>query len=46
VKTGQEVAKGQPLGRLPESPSGKSVLYFELRAGGTAINPASVIPLN
>jgi septal ring factor EnvC (AmiA/AmiB activator) len=46
VKTGQDVAKGQVVGRLPESPSGKSVLYFELRAGGTAINPSSVVPLN
>ncbi|MBE0602824.1 MAG: peptidoglycan DD-metalloendopeptidase family protein [Deltaproteobacteria bacterium] len=46
VKTGQDVAKGQAVGRLPASPSGKSVLYFELRAGGTAIDPASVIPLN
>ncbi len=46
VKQGQSVVKGQVVGRLPESPSGKSVLYLELRAGGTAIDPASVIPLN
>jgi septal ring factor EnvC (AmiA/AmiB activator) len=46
VKQGQDVGKGQVVGRLPESPSGKSVLYLELRAGGTAIDPASVIPLN
>lgn len=46
VKTGQDVARGQAVGSLPASPSGKSVLYFELRAGGTAIDPASVIPLN
>jgi septal ring factor EnvC (AmiA/AmiB activator) len=46
VKQGQPVEKGQIVGRLPESPSGKSVLYLELRAGGTAIDPASVIPLN
>jgi septal ring factor EnvC (AmiA/AmiB activator) len=46
VKRGQDVGKGQVVGRLPESPSGKSVLYLELRAGGTAIDPASVIPLN
>ncbi len=46
VKTGQDVARGQVVGSLPASPSGKSVLYFELRAGGTAIDPASVIPLN
>jgi septal ring factor EnvC (AmiA/AmiB activator) len=46
VKQGQNVEKGQIVGRLPESPSGKSVLYLELRAGGTAIDPASVIPLN
>jgi septal ring factor EnvC (AmiA/AmiB activator) len=45
VKTGQDVARGQPVGKLPGSPSGKSVLYFELRAGGTAIDPASVISL-
>jgi len=43
VKTGRKVSKGEVVGRLPKSPSGKSVLYFELRAGGTAVNPASVI---
>ncbi|MGE5246713.1 MAG: murein hydrolase activator EnvC family protein, partial [Verrucomicrobiota bacterium] len=46
VRQGQAVEKGQAVGRLPESPSGKSVLYLELRAGGTAIDPASVIPFN
>jgi len=46
VKQGQDVRKGQVVGRLPESPSGKSVLYLELRAGGTAIDPTSVISLN
>lgn len=46
VRQGQAVEKGQVVGRLPESPSGKSVLYLELRAGGTAIDPASVIPFN
>jgi len=45
VKQGEGVKKGTAVGRLPGSPSGKSVLYLELRAGGTAIDPASVIPL-
>jgi septal ring factor EnvC (AmiA/AmiB activator) len=45
VRQGDAVGKGQPVGRLPESPAGKSVLYLELRAGGTAVDPASVIPL-
>jgi len=45
VRQGEAVGKGQMVGRLPESPSGKSVLYLELRAGGTAVDPASVIPL-
>jgi len=45
VRQGEPVGKGQVVGRLPESPSGKSVLYLELRAGGTAVDPASVIPL-
>ena len=45
VRQGEGVGKGQAVGRLPESPSGKSVLYLELRAGGTAIDPASAIPL-
>jgi septal ring factor EnvC (AmiA/AmiB activator) len=45
VRQGDSVGKGQVVGRLPESPSGKSVLYLELRAGGTAVDPASVIPL-
>jgi septal ring factor EnvC (AmiA/AmiB activator) len=46
VKQGDAVKKGTIVGRLPESPSGKSVLYLELRAGGTAIDPTSVIPLD
>jgi septal ring factor EnvC (AmiA/AmiB activator) len=45
VKHGEAVKKGTVVGRLPGSPSGKSVLYLELRAGGTAIDPTSVIPL-
>jgi len=44
-KQGEAVKKGTVVGRLPGSPSGKSVLYLELRAGGTAIDPTSVIPL-
>ena len=46
VKQGDAVKKGTAVGRLAESPSGKSVLYLELRAGGTAIDPTSVIPLD
>jgi len=45
VKQGEAVKKGAVVGSLPGSPSGKSVLYLELRAGGTAIDPASAIPL-
>jgi len=33
AKQGEAVKKGTVVGRLPESPSGKSVLYLELRAG-------------
>ena len=43
VKQGEAVKKGTVVGRLPGSPSGKSVLYLELRAGGTAIDPTSAI---
>ncbi|MHB9061753.1 MAG: murein hydrolase activator EnvC family protein [Desulfobacteria bacterium] len=46
VKQGEAVKKGTVVGRLPGSPYGKSVLYLELRAGGTAIDPTSVIPLD
>jgi len=45
VAQGQVVAPGQNIGRLPASPDGKSVLYLELRAAGTAIDPMAVIPL-
>ena len=45
VKQGEAVKKGTAVGSLPGSPTGKSVLYLELRAGGTAIDPSSVIPL-
>jgi septal ring factor EnvC (AmiA/AmiB activator) len=46
VKQGEAVKKGTVVGRLPGAPSGKSVLYLELRAGGTAIDPTSAIPLD
>jgi len=46
VSPGRSVAKGDVVGRLPSSPEGKSVLYLELRAGGTAIDPMAVIPLS
>lgn len=46
AKQGEAVRKGAPVGRLPESPSGKSVLYLELRAGGTAIDPSSAMSLD
>ena len=45
VAQGQVVGPGQNIGRLPASPDGKSVLYLELRAAGTAIDPMAVIPL-
>lgn len=43
VGQGQVVGPGQNIGRLPASPGGKSVLYLELRAAGTAIDPTGVI---
>lgn len=43
VKQGQAISAGEEIGRLPADSSGKSVLYLELRAGGTAIDPMSVI---
>lgn len=46
VKQGQTVARGDSVGHLPSSPDGKSVLYLELRAAGTAIDPATAIPLS
>lgn len=42
----QEVVAGQVIGRLPANPEGKSVLYLELRAAGTAIDPLQVVPLS
>ncbi len=45
VKQGQTVAAGEEIGRLPADPAGKSVLYLEFRAGGTAIDPLSVISI-
>lgn len=46
VAQGQVIGPGQNIGRLPASPDGKSVLYLELRAAGTAIDPLAVIPLS
>jgi septal ring factor EnvC (AmiA/AmiB activator) len=37
---------GEPVGKLPANPGGKSVLYLELRAAGTAIDPSTLIPLS
>ena len=45
VAQGQDIGPGQNIGRLPASPDGKSVLYLELRAAGTAIDPMAVVPL-
>lgn len=44
ARPGQKVAAGESVGRLPEDPDGKSVLYLELRAAGSAIDPLSAIP--
>lgn len=46
VSQDEEVVAGQVIGRLPESPDGKSMLYLELRAAGTAIDPLQVVPLS
>ena len=46
VSQDEEVVAGQVIGRLPENPDGKSVLYLELRAAGTAIDPLQVVPLS
>jgi len=46
VKQGQAVAAGEAVGKLPMNPEGKSMLYLELRAAGTALDPTTVIPLS
>jgi murein hydrolase activator len=46
VAQDQEVVGGETIGRLPRNPNGKSVLYLELRAGGTAIDPMGIVPLS
>ncbi|MGE5699621.1 MAG: murein hydrolase activator EnvC family protein [Deltaproteobacteria bacterium] len=43
VNQGRKVTAGEPVGKLPANPGGKSVLYLELRAAGTAIDPATLI---
>jgi septal ring factor EnvC (AmiA/AmiB activator) len=45
ARQGRAVGAGDEIGRLPADPSGKAVLYLELRAGGTAIDPLSVISI-
>lgn len=42
----QEVVGGEIIGRLPRNPNGRSMLYLELRAAGTAIDPMRVVPLS
>jgi septal ring factor EnvC (AmiA/AmiB activator) len=46
VRQGASVAAGQEVGRLASGEGGKGVLYLELRAGGTAVDPRSVVPLS
>lgn len=42
----QEVVAGELIGRLPRNPDGKSMLYLEVRAAGTAIDPMRIVPLS
>jgi septal ring factor EnvC (AmiA/AmiB activator) len=46
VRQGAAVSAGQEVGRLPSDGGGKAVLYLEMRAGGTAVDPRSVVPLS
>jgi murein hydrolase activator len=41
VEVGNQVAAGEPVGRMPEN--GKNALYFELRQNNEAINPEEVV---
>lgn len=45
-KVGALVAKGDVVGRLGASgEDGRPVIYLELRAGGNAVDPSTVVPL-
>ena len=39
VENGASVARGEPIGRMPNNQEGKKRLYFELRRKDEAINP-------
>lgn len=44
VKEGQMVDKGQPIGELGLAGFKKTILHFEIRKNGKAINPLTLLP--
>ena len=44
VKQGQTVSQGEKISEMGPQPDGRVALYFEVRAGGTPVNPTRLLP--
>jgi murein DD-endopeptidase MepM/ murein hydrolase activator NlpD len=44
VKQGQTVRQGEKISEMGPQPDGRVALYFEVRAGGTPVNPTRLLP--
>jgi lipoprotein NlpD len=44
VKEGDQVARGEPIGEMGRPPDGDPVLHFEIRRGGTPVDPIGLLP--
>lgn len=44
VKEGDSIKRGQPVAECGQGPGGANMLHFEVRRGGTAVNPVLYLP--
>ena len=44
VKEGDQVARGQAVGEMGRPPDGAPLLHFEIRRGGTPVDPMGLLP--
>jgi len=44
VKEGDQVARGETIGEMGRPPEGEPLLHFEIRRGGTPVDPMGLLP--